>query len=578
MSDISLVFYELYNKVLGQPLTPTLLAPWLDLQCRMIGGTVRGVVLLPVKGEGGMDAAACWPETPVGNALFAAARRGRITSAGQIEVLPSQENRTTHHMVACPIHLGRDAVGVVAIEVAQEDRARLEAALQLLQWGGHWLELLVRQHGRQQDAGKARLLKQLALLLGGQDRQVWIDQLADSLHCSRVVLACRQGRRWRLEQLSGKRDFDARSQQAQALAEQIAVGLATPAAVRKEQLLVALRDNNRQVAAGLLFERPAGTPFSNAERLWCEQLALYAGPLLALARAAEPGPFGKLSQWISCGIQRLLGAGHVRFKTVVAALAVIVALASFVPVSYRISAPANLEGRIQRAVAAPRDGFIKSARVRPGDTVTAGQPVALLETRELELELDKWENQSAQFRKAYRQALADHARADARIMHAKMAQVEAELALTRAQLQRSELQAPIDGIVVSGDLTQVLGAPVTRGDVLFEIAPLDDYRVVLRIDDRDISTIVVGQRGMLALNGLPGEQLAFAVTRITPVSEVENGRNSFRVEAALETRLPALRPGMIGTGKVEAGQRSLLWMFSHRMVDWLRMQAWTLWF
>ena len=194
----------------GQALNTTLLTPWLDLQCRMIGGTVRGVVLLPGQGKDGMGAAACWPGTPVGNALFAAARRGGIRSAGQIEALPAQDHDAAHHMIACPIHLGRDAIGVVAIEVAQEDRVRLEAALQLLQWGGHWLELLVRQHGRQQDAGKARLLKQLALLLGGQGQQAWIDQLADTLHCSQVAFACRKGGHWRLEQVSGKRDIDAR--------------------------------------------------------------------------------------------------------------------------------------------------------------------------------------------------------------------------------------------------------------------------------------------------------------------------------------------------------------------------------
>ena len=562
----------------GQPLTQTLLTPWLDLQCRMIGGTVRGIVLLPTQGKNGMGMAACWPETPAGNALLTAARNGRIAANGQIEALPAQNHQTTHHMVACPITLGRDAVGVVAIEVAQEDRARLEAALLLLQWGGHWLELLVKQHGRQQDIGKARLLKQLALLLGGQNRQVWIDQLADSLQCSHVALACRQGHRWRLEQVSGKRDFDVRSQQAQALAEQIAAGVSTRATTSRRQLIITLKDRNHQVNAGLLLQRPKGKTFSSAEQLWCAQLALYSGPVLALTRAVEPGLLGKFSQWSGRTTRQLLGTGHVRLKAATVALAAITLFASFVPLTYRVSAPSNLEGRIQRAVAAPRDGFIKSAQVRPGDTVTAGQPVAQLETRELELERDKWNNQSAQFRKAYRQALADHARADARIMRAKMAQVEAELALTQARLQRSELQAPIDGIIVSGDLTQALGAPVTRGDVLFEIAPLNDYRVVLRVDDRDISTLAVGQRGALALNGLPGEQLAFTVSRITPVSEVENGRNSFRVEATLETRLPALRPGMTGIGKIEAGQRSLLWMLSHRMVDWLRLQAWVLWF
>ena len=32
--------------------------------------------------------------------------------------------------------------------------------------------------------------------------------------------------------------------------------------------------------------------------------------------------------------------------------------------------------------------------------------------------------------------------------------------------------APIPGVIVSGDLSQAIGAPVERGQVLFELAPL----------------------------------------------------------------------------------------------------------
>ena len=34
------------------------------------------------------------------------------------------------------------------------------------------------------------------------------------------------------------------------------------------------------------------------------------------------------------------------------------------------------------------------------------------------------------------------------------------------------------------------------------------------------------------------------------------------------------RPGMAGVAKINTGQRSLLWIFTHRLEDFLRMKLW----
>ena len=65
--------------------------------------------------------------------------------------------------------------------------------------------------------------------------------------------------------------------------------------------------------------------------------------------------------------------------------------------------------------------------------------------------------------------------------------------------------SPIDGFVVSGDLCQLLGTPVEQGKTLFQIAPLDEYRVVLEVDERDLPIWRSGQHGELALSGMPSD-------------------------------------------------------------------------
>jgi multidrug efflux pump subunit AcrA (membrane-fusion protein) len=164
-----------------------------------------------------------------------------------------------------------------------------------------------------------------------------------------------------------------------------------------------------------------------------------------------------------------------------------------------------------------------------------------------------------------------------RILDAQIEQAEARVALLAEQLARTRLSAPFAGVVVSGDLSQSLGAPVSRGDVLFEIAPLDSYRVILKVDERDIGALAVGQQGHLALAGLPGEPLPIRVQKITPVAEAEEGRNLFRVEAGLEGPSEALRPGMNGVGKIGIDERSLFWIWTHKLAYWVQLWWWSWW-
>jgi hypothetical protein len=130
--------------------------------------------------------------------------------------------------------------------------------------------------------------------------------------------------------------------------------------------------------------------------------------------------------------------------------------------------------------------------------------------------------------------------------------------------------------VVSGDLTQQLGAPVERGDVLFEVAPLDEYRVILRVDERDIADVAVGQSGSLVLSSLPDTGFRVTVQRITPISSTLEGSNAFDVEAAVASGPTALlRPGMEGVAKVEVDQRRLVEIWTRRLVLWVRMTLWS---
>jgi hypothetical protein len=115
---------------------------------------------------------------------------------------------------------------------------------------------------------------------------------------------------------------------------------------------------------------------------------------------------------------------------------------------------------------------------------------------------------------------------------------------------------------------------VERGDVLFELAPLDGYRIVLEVDERDISHVAIGQSGELALTALPGEPLPLTVRRVIPITVAEDGRTFFRVEANIDAPREGLRPGMEGVAKLDAGRRQRIQGWARPIVDAMSLWLW----
>ena len=111
--------------------------------------------------------------------------------------------------------------------------------------------------------------------------------------------------------------------------------------------------------------------------------------------------------------------------------------------------------------------------------------------------------------------------------------------------------------------------------MLFEIAPLDNYRVVLQVDERQITGIRLGQSGELVLSSMPNSSFPVSVSKITPVSMAKEGRNTFRVEAQLQSDSGVrLRPGMEGLAKIHIDDRRLIWIWTHELVNWIKLKFW----
>ena len=306
-----------------------------------------------------------------------------------------------------------------------------------------------------------------------------------------------------------------------------------------------------------------------------ESLGQTLAPLVDLTERAERTWAQRCMDTARRYRARLTAARDPVPKLLVGTVVFVFLLLTLLPLDYRIGAPARVEGAEQRVVAAAMDGYLHRTFVKPGDTVRAGMLLVELANQDLLLEERKWASALAQHENAYAAALARSDRTQFVIAQGRAIEADAQLKLVQQQLARTRLVAPIDGTVIKGDLGQMLGAPVQKGDVLLTIAPTERYRLIVEVDERDIAEIAVGQRGQLALTSAPSEKLPLAVTRVTPVAVVRDGRNTFEIEATASPAGTPLRPGLQGIAKIVVGERSGAWIVGHRAWDWLRLTLWS---
>ena len=344
----------------------------------------------------------------------------------------------------------------------------------------------------------------------------------------------------------------------------------------REIYTVPLRHHGNLIGA-ICLERTIGHEFNSSDIQQIDKISNLAGPLLYVLYMEQRSIVKKITDLVIGFFTNIFGARKAVTGAVSTVLLLLALFLIFFPASYRVSADAVMEGSIQRIVAAPVSGYIASANKRAGDNVITGDLIATLDDKDLKLEAVELDSQRQQLQREYRESLASNDRSKISVLNAKIKQIDAKQQLVSEQLSRLRLLAPISGVIIEGDLSQSIGSPVTRGDALYKIAPADDYRVILMVDESEISQIESGQRGKLVLSASPGMTQDFEVSKITPVSISSDGRTYFRVEAKFDEQNLHLQPGMEGVGKINVGERNLLWLLTHKVVNRSRLLLWHVW-
>ncbi len=342
------------------------------------------------------------------------------------------------------------------------------------------------------------------------------------------------------------------------------------------QFMVSVPIRLDDVPVGVLTCERAEESFSEAEvrglRLLCEQAARRLGDLKENDRW-----FGaRMAVAVRKRASRMLGVEHTFAKCIGLLVfgALVFLLAGNLP--YRVEAPFILRSDDVRYLPAPFEGYIDEVHVKVGEQVEKGDLLLTLDTGDLLLEESAAIANKIRYLREAEKARAENELAEMKIALALADKAKAQLDLVRYHLSRAEVRAPFRGIVVEGDLEELLGASVTKGDVLFKVSRIEKMYAELEVSERDIHEVAVGASGEMAFVSQPQLKFPIEVERIDPVATAKKEEgNVFLVRGIFSAGIADWwRPGMSGVAKITVGKRNVLWILIHRTVDFFRIRLW----
>jgi len=217
-------------------------------------------------------------------------------------------------------------------------------------------------------------------------------------------------------------------------------------------------------------------------------------------------------------------------------------------------APASAGGVIASAEVRPIDsvdlsfpllGTVKTVDVAVGDSVTAGQTLATLDTTIIEARIAEAEASvvTAETQVSYLRRVGvgnAYEKIDAALADVDRAQAVVDQ--LKAQLEQATLTTPVSGAVIKVDVAP--GETANPGQAIILVADLDHMLIeTTDLSERDIPAVQIGQTASVYINALD-ETFEGKVVDIDRQSETVGGDVTYKVTVELERQPAGLRWGM----------------------------------
>ena len=151
-----------------------------------------------------------------------------------------------------------------------------------------------------------------------------------------------------------------------------------------------------------------------------------------------------------------------------------------------------------------------------------------------------------------------------------------EIALLDQELEKTEIRAPIDGVVATAFVERKLNQHLDPGEELCRIVDVARVTVEMLVPEKELADVRPGNPIWMKARSLPSVDLQGRVDFIAPVAQTVNAQQMVVVRSELQNDDLLLKPEMTGVAKIYCGDRRILELITRRLVRWIRTEFWDL--
>ncbi len=331
---------------------------------------------------------------------------------------------------------------------------------------------------------------------------------------------------------------------------------------------------NGECVAVISLRRQSNEPFVQEDLQRVQMLAESFAPALPLVDRASRSVVRHLCESFAATLSQLYTWNQIGPKVATACLCAAMAWMVFGKIEYHVRAHCRIVPEQVYTVSVPHEGMISHVYVLPGQRVNDGDLLVQLDTNDLLIERRSLQASIVSTQIEANAMLTERKNHEAFLLQAEIKVLETDLSLINEQIERSQIRAHQDGVVMPTKIHQRVGQFVALGEELLEIANEDKWHLEVEIPEANALYIETSQHGEFQSIARPDQQLVCEVTKISPSSQVLNHRNVVVVEAVLLERDDWMKLGMEGNVRLNAGRKPVWWVFSHPMLDYMRLKLW----
>lgn len=265
-------------------------------------------------------------------------------------------------------------------------------------------------------------------------------------------------------------------------------------------------------------------------------------------------------------------SGLRRYRTLGIAVTCLIGIA-FLPLPDSVQAPAEVISRIQRTVTAPQSSLLLEMQVAEGDRVTAGNVIAQFDTRDLDSRISQDRASLAATLTRLQDARARRDEAGRRDAELEMEQVQARIDQHEILRAAATLTAPVSGIIIRDHGERRIGATLTIGEPVVEIAGEGPRLIQAWVSEKDRARVVVEDSVLFRLDSSPDNDIVAHVRDIAPIAETRDNFSVFRVQMTADEP-PQWSVGMQGVASIDHRRAPAAIIAWDRLRNWLARNFW----